>query len=530
MSFNRWKILDHRLNISDKNFSENFNIVNGLYEHSLKNLIYILNEHHNLKEERRFWEILLGAWLSSFINQCHIEFIKNNKRLNKNINIKIHSCSDYAEYNSLVNNDFFRYNLSKAIKSRKSNIEIISDDNKTCNKFGLKITLYRILSFFFSLNYIVNIPSNNFWVKFSNITFLIFKNKPTLFKEYNYQQRDNIRKFFINKFKKKKLSNFYINFYNILSFYLPISYFEKFKILNEKYSNIKNFKKIVSTHAHIVDDEFKFLLVNSISKKTKIYFYQHGGGYFFNKNFLFHKFEYNCCDKFLSWGNFNRKKNKKIMPFYINRMLNFNKIQKNGIINNNYIIFFRDFFRYNYSNTEYYPNDYFRVYKNLTQKLNYFLIKNNIIIRLYGDKIDLLNKDHFLNYYYKKIKKIFLNQGIITFSDQNIIEQSNRAKLLIFTYCGSACLEMISLNFPSIIYVDKKLHSIYNKNFYKEMVYFKKNNIFFDDLNQMIKFIKGTDINEWWYSEANQIVISRFRELFCRKIDQKNFYKKLINV
>ena len=74
------------------------------------------------------------------------------------------------------------------------------------------------------------------------------------------------------------------------------------------------------------------------------------------------------------------------------------------------------------------------------------------------------------------------------------------------------------------------MSNIYNKEFYTEMRYFKKNNLFFDDLNQMIKFIKKTDINDWWYSKANQIVVSRFRELFCRKIDQKNFHKKLINV
>lgn len=528
MSFNRWKTLDHRSNISDKRFSKNFNIINRLYEHSLKNLIYILNEYHNLKEERRFWEILLGAWLSSFINQCHIEFIKNHKRFNKNI--KIHSCYDYKEYNNLVNNDFFRYNLSKAIKSSKSNIEVISKDKKISNKFIFKRTLYRIFSFFFSLNYLINIPSNSFWVKYSCIPFLIYKNKPTKFKKYDYEQRDNIRKLFINKFKKTKFSNFYTNFYNLLPYYLPISYLEKFKILYEKYRNIRKFKKIISTHAHIVDDEFKFFLVNSINKKTKIYFYLHSGGYLFTKYLLFNKFEHNCCDKILYWGNFNHKKNKKVIPFYINRMLTFNKKQRNDITNINYIIFFKDFFRYSFSNTEYSPNDYFRVYKDLIKKLNYFLPKNKIIIRLYGDKIDLLNKDHALNYYYKKIKKIFLNHAYITFSDQNIVEQSNRAKLLIFTYCGTACLEMISLNFPSVIYIDKKLSNYYNKEFYKEMNYFKENNIFFDELSHMIKFIRKTDINEWWYSKANQIVVSRFRELFCKKMDQKNLYKKLIDV
>ena len=528
MSFQEWKSRDQSINVSDKKFRENYDIINNLYEHALKNLIIILNRTHNLHEGRRFWEILLGAWLSSFINQCHIEFIKRHKILNNNI--KIQSCYDYTEYNSSINNDFFRYNLSKAIKSRKSNIEIIASHYKISNKSIFKRALYKIFSFFFSLNYIINIPSKNFWVKYSNIPFLNFKNKPTLVKKYDYKERDIIRKFFINKNKKKKFTNFYINFYNILPFYLPINYLERFKILYEKYRNIRNFKKIISTHAHIVDDEFKFLLINAINKKTKIYFYQHGGGYLYIKYFLFHKFEYNCCDKFLSWGNFNHKKDKKIIPFYINRMLNFNKIQRNNKVNNNYILFFKDFFRYNFSNTEYSPNDYFRVYKNLTQKLNYFLTKNKIILRLYGDKKDLLNKDHFLNYYYKKINKLFLNDGSTTFSDQNIVEQSNKAKLLIFTYCGSACLEMISLNFPSIIYIDKKMSNIYNKEFYTEMRYFKKNNLFFDDLNQMIKFIKKTDINDWWYSKANQIVVSRFRELFCRKIDQKNFHKKLINV
>ena len=79
MSFQKWKSSDQSINIIDTKFKKNFDTVNILYEHSLKNLIIVLNQIHNLKEERRFWEILLGAWLSSFINQCHIEFIKKHK-------------------------------------------------------------------------------------------------------------------------------------------------------------------------------------------------------------------------------------------------------------------------------------------------------------------------------------------------------------------------------------------------------------------------------------------------------------------
>jgi hypothetical protein len=110
-------------------------------------------------------------------------------------------------------------------------------------------------------------------------------------------------------------------------------------------------------------------------------------------------------------------------------------------------------------------------------------------------------------------------------------KQANSAKLNIFTYCGTACLELISLNFPSVIYIDKRTcNNYYTKDFYNQMLYFKKNNIFFENRDVLVKFIKKTDINQWWFSKKNQVVISKFRELFCRKINEKDLYKKLINV
>jgi putative transferase (TIGR04331 family) len=528
MSFQKWKSSDQSINIIDTKFKKNFDTVNILYEHSLKNLIIVLNQIHNLKEERRFWETLLGAWLSSFVNQCHVEFIKK-KTLVANNNIKIHNYYDYEEYNRFLSNDYFRYNLSKAIRFRKLNIEIIDIKQKFFNKFSITSIIVKILNYFFSLNYIINIPSKNFWIKYSIIPFFIMKKKSVLNAKYDFQLRENIRELFFDELKKKRINIFYNNFYNILSFYLPINYLENFKILNEKYKNIRNLKKIISTHAHIVDDEFKFLLINLLKKKTKIYFYQHGGGYLCNKYSLLHNFEYNCCDKFLSWGNFN-KNEKNIFSFYINKLLDSEEKKKNDLKDKNYIIFFKDFFRHNFSSTDYHPNYYLKIYKKFVDNLCQAKNINEIIVRLYGGKNLLKNKDNSLNFYYKKIKRLFLNDVKITYSDKDIIQQSNAANLRIFTYFGTACLEMISLNFPSIIYIDKKFCNIYNEDFYKEMLYFKENNLFFDNQKLMIEFISKIDVKNWWYSRDNQVVIYRFKKLFCRRIDSQTLYKKLINV
>jgi hypothetical protein len=196
----------------------------------------------------------------------------------------------------------------------------------------------------------------------------------------------------------------------------------------------------------------------------------------------------------------------------------------------NYIIFFKDFFRHNFSSTDYHPNYYLKIYKKFVDNLCQAKNINEIIVRLYGGKNLLKNKDNSLNFYYKKIKRLFLNDVKITYSDKDIIQQSNAANLRIFTYFGTACLEMISLNFPSIIYIDKKFCNIYNEDFYKEMLYFKENNLFFDNQKLMIEFISKIDVKNWWYSRDNQVVIYRFKKLFCRRIDSQTLYKKLINV
>ena len=71
----------------------------NIYEISIKELTKSLNTFHNLKKKNRYWELIIGKWLSSIIYL----YVNNPPTRTANKNISIKTYNDSIEFNRNFN-------------------------------------------------------------------------------------------------------------------------------------------------------------------------------------------------------------------------------------------------------------------------------------------------------------------------------------------------------------------------------------------------------------------------------------------
>ena len=108
---NEWKKYDHITSYYHWNnrtkLHEDFNYITNLYEKVLGELTIKLNEIHKVSYSKKYWRILLGRWLSLFIQTVYDRWA-SIKYVQKNYKIKNTYILKY-EPNYLIPKDTFQF-------------------------------------------------------------------------------------------------------------------------------------------------------------------------------------------------------------------------------------------------------------------------------------------------------------------------------------------------------------------------------------------------------------------------------------
>ena len=489
----------------------------NIYEISIKELTKSLNSFHNLKKKNRYWELIIGKWLSSIIYL----YVNNPPTRTANKNISIKTYNDSIEFNR----DFNSKKLNELIGILKKNqyIKINRIDESLLNqnnKSIFKYLIYKFLNYFdFRHNSIIFDTNINYklkTVRYSAYEFLSLRNKKINNKKYDLKSREKIRQELVKRNYKNNLLN---SLLTTCIYLIPKSYLENFEEYYEKYFIKTKKKKLISSHAHITDDEYKIYLANQIGK-AKLVYLQHGAEYLIGNNLLHHKFEYNTPDTFYTYGGFGTSYIKNVKSFYIPKIKT--TLQKNI---KEHTIILKDFFDYEFGVDRIDFNTYLKNYRKIVS-----IIKNysKVTIRLYGNLENIKKSKKGSNIDNKKILKAFDNKDRVnlTGSENNLLEIKNN--ILVFTYIGSAFLQAMANNIPSVLFLNKDLQIIYNDEFLRELKKFK-NSFFFDDFKTFNNFVKSNHnhYDLWWKKKKKYVI--KFQNLFCKPIDEKNFFYKLKN-
>lgn len=518
MNFITWKKKDQRLNLNFTQIKINNKQIVTSYNIVLKILSKVLNDQHNLKRSESFWETIIGPWLLNFISVAHCEYLKKFKK--KKNTLIFEPYKSYVEFNSLLINETFRYNLFKAINSNKNNIKLV---NKDQSKANLNIYSLCSLGFDFLISFIFKIKNSLKIDKISyktdyNINYLL---KLAFFEKENFNKKVRIK--IKNKINRNKtITGFIKSLLDITHWYIPINYLENFKNIN-KYFEKKSFfsNTFFVTHSHIVDDVFKIFSANWKANRNKnvLNIIQHGGGYQISQFHLYSMLESRLGHNFLGWGTYNNFYKKKYIPFFINKETNYIDIDKSNK-QNKILIIAKDLMRFDFGTTEVHPNTYIKIYKDLIDWLEKEK-SNQFNLRLYGSQKMLTSKTSHLNFYYKIINKIIKKKYLLS-SDIPIKEILNNYGLILHTYFGTAFYETLSINFPSIIFIDKNVKKIYTNHFLRS-VKFAENKIIFYDKKKLKEFLKSNCFRKQWYLKKNQKIVKKLQTKLCRITDKKSY-------
>jgi putative transferase (TIGR04331 family) len=527
-----------------------------IYEKALDEVSAKLNEIHKTNFSNRYWRIVLGTWLGTFIQVLYerwsnltVAFKENNPEL-----VYIHKYKegdfipfDPPEFGSfLIDDPWNEYIYSKILKKifyeRIKIIELSSygevDYNKTTSlrkKTGVRevigkikrslLSAYNILSSFFS--------SNPDFFFFDTLIPRVFEYKMQFFLRQipiiSAASSNSIRKKVDLSLRSETLPIKYDNvdqdFLKILSemifLNMPTCYLENYHDINKVSEGMKWPKKpkAIFTATINKNEVFKQWAAKKVEKGTKLFIRQHGGAYGISKFMFYMDHEYNISDKWFSWG-WSDPLRKKIVSAHNIKWGGRSKKR----ISDGYEIFMHLQVRARYTQHMYCTPVAGQYNKYFSDQLNFI---DNLSDGAYKK---LVVQPMWIDHGRKQIERLTSRFPDLNISTKYIVAPKKASSIALYvgTYNGTGILEYIYFDVPTIIYWDLNLYEVSNDSF-----------PYFQDLINVGIFHKTPksaaihlsrihdDIRGWWESPDVQKAKNKFCKNYSRKTSAFSYAKML---
>jgi hypothetical protein len=518
------KFCNYYLKYSKKEIQLNYDYLISLNERVLNQLSKTLNRIHSKNEPIEYWRILIGPWVKNFLQVTYDRWNLISKVSNKFKHVSYHEYVDnYNDGISKETNDFTFFSshdiwnsilISKILKYNSKffnlgKIKLRYNSNDTYKSTSIKINiikklLFNTLGVFKSFSKII---LYNTYLGLTNEMkiYLCIKQFPYFNFIQGLSKKDNIIKAKRNIILNIKANNNFEKFLEkTIIDYIPKCFVESLNDYEKKSLKIfpSRAKICISSVAQHGDELFKFFIANNI-RNLHFIILQHGimGLYLFDYNVYT---EVKNADFFLSWGWKNI--NKKIIPFYFSKKLIPKK--KN---NRKILIILYSFTRHSVrTKPSLLQDNNFQLMNDQLELIKSVLsvnedIKNHVIVRL--PHLTIMRE-----YYKIIINKNFPN---LKFDEASTNDSFNNSKLVITTFMGTAFLESIYLNIPTIG-VWRKGDVLFNNYAEKEIKQLQKNQIIIDNLKDVKNVISNIymEPSKWWNKKEN--IVNSFKNKFCK--------------
>ena len=505
-----------------------------------KEVVYILNNHHDEKFSERQWMIMIGKYIYEFI--CLVinrydnleRAIKNNEIESSsfyNIDHYDLSCNDCANFHEICDKNLWNNAIYfKLLNYLDNNLKKFSlkHENKKYNKKRKNNFVKNIIKKNYTLifkNKILNSKSfisNTYLSKKDEFKLLYLFRQLPIFLEYdvdfnstNFSLRDDLGKILL-KNNEKNLENAIRGvFFQVF----PNIYLESFaRLKNTLNKSIlpKNPKLIFNSNDYFENELFKIYSANKINN-SKYIIGQHGCNYGPARYQHDQIFIFKTVDKFITWGWSENEKTKKGFLF---PKLTPNKKKGDKIT---YMI---RFITHNwkthdihYELEKEFKND-FDLVKSFNRE-----IKKKLQIKMHpgdGRFFDFQTKLRWS----EAIPDIkILNPKI------NFDKFKNGSKLFIFNYESTGFLQLININFPTLLIL--RDFEIQKKDNYKKYYEYLLNSKILHLTNEsLVNHLNNIndDIEMWWNSYNTQNNLKKFINLFANNKNNtpKNLKKILL--
>jgi putative transferase (TIGR04331 family) len=537
-----YEVVPYHWNDRDKLYKD-YNYLEKLYENLIKDLIHALNSFHRVNKSDRYWTILVGFWLGWFLQLLYDRWFMLKAVTNRYENLKCiiykksypietpKTISQFMEFAKHDNwNEFIYGTLIENYFKDKISVEKKINYYPSEKKFFNKINFNRKLNIY--INDLLDISlEDKYFFKHTRLPILedfrlqaSFHQIPKhrLGKEEAFYVADaEIRKSFkINqRYSGDEFSNLAYQFVEKL---LPTIYLEA-------YNNMSSFvcksdwpeqpKAIFTSNSFMSEEYFKFWIGEKIENGSQLIIGQHGGNFGMSKFSFIDKYQYNICDKWLSWG-WESSEEKKIHP--LGNIICMNKKVKFSH-NGNCLHILNSFPRYSY-HLQSVPVSSAQVGKYISDQKSFL---SNLPSKIINDlKIRDYNVDYGYNY---KQQLLDLNKKFKFDNNKSILKSYKNSRLVIITSNTTSLLETLYWNIPTICFWDKN-HWELNKNSKTLFDGLKDAGIIFYCPYQAAKKVSDIwdNIQKWWLAENVQKSVKTFCNNYSKKIHDIKKIKRVI--
>ena len=501
-----------------------------------------LNNYHHTKKNKRYWNILLEPWLTTYLSVMFDRWQTINDALKTN-NFSINF------YNSIMKkNWYFFFELSKSLSSdpiyNQKIFQRILLENCFKNKVNFKFINSKINYIFKRDNYTDNFSfyrevlnkllqlldrillknkNNNFiYFPFSSMTMInklklkFLLNRKILFffneiedieKKINERiQKDTTISTLRTKIIKNKTENKFKSFiYKYILSDLPTAILEDYKFIYELVSNIKiSPKKIIASANYWHKYSFKLWIAERILDGCNFNILDHGRGLPLQKEIL--NFENLFFDKKLSWHKPISKKYIQVPALHYSKYKFSNSIGKYCAV--------IGYEGHKYGNIINFHAQSTNSLKSYFQIVDFYNKLNGEIKKLFLIKTKKYKNFKFSwnldKFYEKKLgkNKIYKKSSYINFI--------NDSRILICTYPLTTLSDSILSSKPTILIIPTNCYFFHSK-FNKLIRQLIQNKIIFYDPNKAAKHINDiwVDPNLWWNSKNIVNLRNKYKQNFC---------------
>jgi putative transferase (TIGR04331 family) len=547
-NFSKKFIVAKPYGISIAQRKKDLELIHQIYNTFFPQLTKILNNYHKKNYSDRYWKILIGHWFIKFIeitvnrHNNILECIKNHK-IKETIFFRGDafdlSCANRYELETLCNNNFWNNIFYKEIFRCYKNFGIkiklnfykerpIHHENSA--SLNIKKNARKMINFvqgMLSRNDEILII-NPYLSRLDEVKLhLLLGQIPKIWLTNPLFQKRDIKKSLRLKLEKKLKINNSIGihrlFKNLIFKAIPSCYLENYADLEMACENLnwpKNPKAIFTSNNFIFDEIFKIYTAKCVESECKYIVGQHGSSY--GSHIYYRTNEEETSDKFLTWGW--NDKNRNTVPMFNFKRKPYNLVnKKNG---NLLIVFEPKNFRSNTWDTEYIFSNNWNSQLSLINSLG-SEIKKKTVLRLHKGSLNVNWND------WNDVDRLKDNDPNIKidlgrYPVEKILA---RSRIAIICYDSTMIMELISHNFPFIIFLPGGFDHLKPavKKDYK--VLYDHGLIYTDykALSNRIKFL-WNNFDNWWNSRKVKKAINSFKEKYCKDpVNKLTELKKAIN-
>jgi len=443
----------------------------ALYDSLLPILAIKLNELHRKTYTERFWEIIVGQWLLTFINVAFdrwsmIDDAIGNHSITEvllDINPKtmsasnstaaFHSDSISDEWNSLLLLDIA---LCRNLDVRVNHVEkpAISTPNpvrelltRPLRRFVVTLSrsLQRKNSVLISHGYMPLKIYLKMMIHLKQIPFFYFEEKL-----HSYPMQDNLRNWKLESGHEGIFENFLVH---AIPKYIPRSIIEGHIEIDEKSRKLPTKPKaIVSFVEHYCGDMFKFWTAQNTEMGTQFFVVQHGGHFDAGAWDLSQDMDYRICDRWFGWGK--RKRPKPYVGAFNTKLSGSKNLKRGAMPEGDLLIELGSVPKWFYTNMSMPLSGQWDRHDAINLKMVAHLpvcIRNRTVVRLFPQNFGRLQIERWLGV----LPSEQVNDG-----SGSIWSLRRKARLVVSTYNATTYLETFAAKIPTLLFWDPTLWEI----------------------------------------------------------------------